>query len=49
MSRPREEVEKNDNVSSLFSTEDAEGLTEEFTTQLRLKLRNVDRWVRGMK
>ena len=42
-----EEVEKNDNVSPLFSTGDADGLIEEPITELRLKLRNVDRWVRA--
>ena len=44
-----EEVEKNDNVSSLFSTDDAGGLIEEPITELSLKLRNVDRWVRASK
>ena len=42
-----EEVEKNDNVSPLFSTGDADGLIDEPITELRLKLRNVDRWVRA--
>ena len=42
-----EEVEKNDNVSPLFSTDDANGLIEEPITELSLKLRNVDRWVRA--
>ena len=42
-----EEVEKNDNVSPLFSTGNADGLIEEPITELRLKLRNVDRWVRA--
>ncbi|MCY3734692.1 MAG: hypothetical protein OXG42_10465, partial [Chloroflexi bacterium] len=42
-----EEVERNDNVSPLFSTGDANGLIDEPITELRLKLRNVDRWVRA--
>ena len=42
-----EEVEKNDSVSPLFSTSDANGLIDEPITELRLKLRNVDRWVRA--
>ena len=42
-----EEVEKNDNVSPLFSTGDADGLIDEPITELSLKLRNVDRWVRA--
>ena len=44
-----EEVEKNDNVSSLFSTDDADGLIEEPITELTLKLRNVNRWVRASR
>ena len=42
-----EEVEKSDNISPLFSIGDADGLIEEPITELRLKLRNVDRWVRA--
>ena len=42
-----EEVEKSDNVSPLFSIGDADGLIEEPITELRLKLRNVDRWLRA--
>lgn len=44
-----EEVEKNDNVSPLFATNDAGGLIEEPITELTLKLRNVDRWVRASR
>ena len=41
-----ESVEPGQTVSALFSTDDADGLIEAVPQEMRLRLRNVDRWER---
>ena len=41
-----ERVEPGQTVSALFSTDDADGLIEAVPQEMRLRLRNVDRWER---
>lgn len=42
-----ERVEPGQTVSALFSTDDADGLIEAVPQEMRLGLRNVDRWERA--
>ena len=44
-----ESVEPGQTVSALFSTDDADGLVEAVPQQMRLRLRNVDRWQRAQR
>ena len=44
-----ERVEPGQTASALFSTDDADGLIEAVPQEMRLGLRNVDRWERAQR